>query len=71
VFETVANPFGFAVAPSTVPIVPSVRHAGVLGLGKAMPHATMSLEPSSTGLRVASREASGLWLDVVFVIVFI
>jgi hypothetical protein len=41
------------------------------GLGKAMPHATISLELSSTGLRVASREASGLWLDVVFVIVFI
>jgi hypothetical protein len=36
-----------------------------------MPHATISLELSSTGLRVASREASGLWLDVVFVIVFI
>jgi hypothetical protein len=77
VYETVANPFGFAVAPSTVPIVPSVRHAGVRGcaakpgLGKAMPHATISLELSSTGLRVASREASGLWLDVVFVIVFI
>jgi hypothetical protein len=41
------------------------------GLGKAMPHATISLELSSTGLRVASREASGLGLDVVFGIVFI
>ena len=36
-----------------------------------MPQATISLELSSTGLRVASSEASALWPDVVVVIVFI
>lgn len=61
----------------TVPIVPSVRHDGVRGRvagpgrGKAMPQATISLELSLTGLRVASREASSLRSDVVFVIVVI
>jgi hypothetical protein len=66
-----------AATPSTVPIVPSVRHDGVRGraansgLGKATPQATISLELSSTGLRVASREESAFRPDVVFVIVFI
>ena len=36
-----------------------------------MPQATISLELSCTGLRVASSEASGVLPDVVFVIVFI
>jgi diacylglycerol kinase len=36
-----------------------------------MPQATISLELSSTGLRVASREESALRTDVVVVIVFI
>jgi hypothetical protein len=36
-----------------------------------MPQATISLELSSTGLRVASREESALRTDAVVVIVFI
>src|SRR5207253_8790697 len=39
--------------------------------GKAMPQATISLELSSTGLRIASREESTLGTDGVVVIVFI
>jgi hypothetical protein len=63
--------------PSTVPIVPSVRHDGVRGraadpgLGKAMAQATISPGLSSTGFRVASSEESALRPLVVFVIVFI
>src|SRR2546427_520381 len=41
------------------------------GLGKAMPQETISLESSSTGLSVGSREASALRTDPVVVIFFI
>lgn len=54
--------------PSTLPIVAvSATRCGVPGarLGNAMPHETISLELSSTGLSVTSSEASALRTDGV------